>query len=129
MLNTDVSDYLKSLAKKYDSELFIHPPLNGERVEYVLLGKKVGICLVEVIDSKNLAKITKDVPLKLQNLKKLNRQKGKYDCIILAVAHKEFVKMKVQDIFKIIKEDAYIIDIKGVWNKKISHKFNNYWCL
>ena len=69
MVNTDVSDYLKSLAKKYNYEIFIHPPLNGEFVEYVLLGKKVGICLIEVIDSKNLAKITKDVPLKLQNLK------------------------------------------------------------
>ena len=28
-----------------------------------------------------------------------------------------------------IKDNTYIIDVKGIWNKKISSKLKNYWCL
>ena len=59
----------------------------------------------------------------------MKNPKGKYDCIILAVAHKEFIKMKEKDLLSYMKENTYIIDVKGIWNKKIPHKFKNYWCL
>ena len=60
---------------------------------------------------------------------KINRPQGKYHCIILAVAHKEFNKMKMEEILSLAKEDCYIIDVKGAWNRKISSKFKDYWCL
>ena len=60
---------------------------------------------------------------------KVNRPQGKYHCIILAVAHKEFKKMNTEEILSLAKENCYIIDIKGVWNKKISSKLKDYWCL
>ena len=60
---------------------------------------------------------------------KIDKPKGKYNCIILAVAHKEFEKMNKEEILSLAKEDCYIIDIKAIWNKKISSKVKNYWCL
>ncbi|MDA9708150.1 nucleotide sugar dehydrogenase [Alphaproteobacteria bacterium] len=60
---------------------------------------------------------------------KINKPKGKYDCVIVAVAHKEFIKMNERNILKLVKDNSYIIDIKGIWNKKISSKLKNYWCL
>ena len=60
---------------------------------------------------------------------KINKPKGKYHCIILVVAHKEFKKMNTKEILSYAKENCYIIDIKGVWNKKISSKLKDYWCL
>ena len=59
---------------------------------------------------------------------KMNKPKGKYDCIIVAVAHKEFKKMHAKKILELSKNNTYIIDIKGIWNKKISSKLKNYWC-
>ena len=60
---------------------------------------------------------------------KMSKPKGKYDCVIMAVAHKEFKKMNEEDILDLVKSYSYIIDIKGIWNKKISSKVKNYWCL
>ncbi len=59
----------------------------------------------------------------------MKNPKGKYDCIIVAVAHKEFEKMNKEDLFSYMKDNTYIIDVKGIWNNKISSKFKNYWCL
>ena len=60
---------------------------------------------------------------------KINKPKGKYHCIILAVAHKEFKKMNTEEILSLARKNCYIIDIKSVWNKKISSKLKDYWCL
>ncbi len=60
----------------------------------------------------------------------MNKPKGKYDCIIVAVAHKEFKKMSKKKISELIKNNnSYIVDIKAIWNKKISNELQNYWCL
>ncbi|OUU27997.1 MAG: hypothetical protein CBB97_05290 [Candidatus Endolissoclinum sp. TMED37] len=59
---------------------------------------------------------------------KMNKPKGKYDCIIVAVAHKEFKKMNAKKVLELSKNNTYIIDVKGIWNKKISSKLKNYWC-
>ena len=92
------------------------------------------VVLLKKIKEKKFTIDCYDPRVNQQELKKahnilMKTPKGKYDCIILAVAHREFVKMSTQEILKFTKDDAYIIDIKGVWNKKISNKFNNYWCL
>ena len=60
---------------------------------------------------------------------KINRPKGQYHCIVLAVAHKEFKIMNTKEILSLAKENCFIIDIKGVWNKKLSSKLRDYWCL
>ena len=60
---------------------------------------------------------------------KMNKPKGKYDCVIVAVAHKEFRKMNGENILGLVNDCSYIIDIKGIWNKEISSKLKNYWCL
>ena len=60
---------------------------------------------------------------------KIKQPKGKYDCIIVAVSHKEFIKMKSKKILELLNKNAFIIDIKGIWNRKISSKYQNYWCL
>ena len=68
-----------------------------------------------------------------QELKKeynilMKKPKGKYSCIIVAVAHKEFLKMKEEDLLSLTNDETYIIDVKGIWNKKISSKLKYYWC-
>ncbi len=92
------------------------------------------IVLVQKIKNKNFTIDCYDPRVHQQELKKeynivMKKPKGKYDCVILAVAHKEFVRMSKQEILKLIRDDTFIIDIKGVWNKKISNKSYNYWCL
>ena len=59
----------------------------------------------------------------------MTKPKGKYHCIIVAVSHKEFIKMHINDIYSLMHENALIVDIKGIWNKRISLKHDNYWCL
>ena len=66
--------------------------------------------------------------LKEYNIK-IKKPSGRYDCIIVAVSHKEFIKMRVEEIFSMINEGAYIVDIKGIWKKKLSNKHKNLWCL
>ena len=59
----------------------------------------------------------------------MKKPKGKYDCIIVTVAHKEFFKMKGEDLSYYINNDTFIIDVKGIWYKKDFLKLKNYWCL
>ena len=68
------------------------------------------------------------VELKREYNLKMNKPIGKYDCIIVAVAHKEFKKMNKESILNLTNNNSYILDIKGIWNKKISSKVQNYWC-
>ena len=96
---------------------------NSKSIELVkrLKNKKFVIdCFDPRVDPKELKR---DYNLKINN------PQGKYHCIILAVAHKEFKKMNTEEILSYAKENCYIIDIKSVWNKKISSKFKDYWCL
>ena len=54
--------------------------------------------------------------------------KEKWDCIIVAVAHKVFKKMKAEDFKKIMKDDALLMDIKNIYNKdSINSQKINYW--
>ena len=66
--------------------------------------------------------------LKEYNIK-IKKPSGRYDCIIVAVSHKEFIKMRTEEIFSMIYEKTYIVDIKGIWKKRLSNKHKNLWCL
>ena len=60
---------------------------------------------------------------------RMKEPKGKYDCVIITVSHKEIIEMKIKDILDLIKKETFIVDVKGVWKKKLFSKHSNYWCL
>lgn len=66
--------------------------------------------------------------LKEYNIK-IKKPYGKYDCVIVAVSHKEFIKMRLEEILSMINEKTYIVDIKGIWKKRLAKKHKNLWCL
>ena len=49
--------------------------------------------------------------LELNNLKKKH-----YDCIIVSVAHKEFLNINIEDYIK--NKSSLIYDLKGIYNNK-----------
>jgi UDP-N-acetyl-D-galactosamine dehydrogenase len=51
---------------------------------------------------------------------------GFYDIIVLAVGHKEYIQMTVEDFQKLSKDKLYMFDIKGMLNPK---EYKNYWRL
>jgi UDP-N-acetyl-D-mannosaminuronate dehydrogenase len=51
---------------------------------------------------------------------------GDYDIILLAVGHKEYLKMQVADFEKLSKDELYMFDIKGVLNPA---DYKTYWRL
>lgn len=50
-----------------------------------------------------------------------------YDCIILAVKHKEYLNLDEQYFQSISSEQAILVDIKGIYNHKIQNM--TYWVL
>lgn len=51
---------------------------------------------------------------------------GFYDIIVLAVGHKDYIQLSVDDFQKLSKDELYMFDIKGMLNPK---EFKNYWRL
>lgn len=51
---------------------------------------------------------------------------GVYDVIVLAVGHKEYLKITAEDFRKLSKDEVMMFDIKGVLK---SNEFKNYWRL
>ncbi|MEC8100066.1 MAG: nucleotide sugar dehydrogenase [Pseudomonadota bacterium] len=60
---------------------------------------------------------------------KLSFPKKKYDCIILAVAHKEFLMMKQSKIIALFNNPSLLIDVKNIWNKKKLPEYVKKWSL
>lgn len=56
----------------------------------------------------------------------IDKPLGNYDIIVLAVGHKEYIQMSIQDFEKLSKDELYMYDIKGVLNPS---DFKNYWRL
>jgi UDP-N-acetyl-D-galactosamine dehydrogenase len=52
---------------------------------------------------------------------------GKYDAIILAVCHKEYLKIDESYFAALLNKDGIIVDVKGVLRGKIKNK--TYWSL
>ncbi len=50
-----------------------------------------------------------------------------YDCIIVAVSHKEYASMTEADFLKLAKSDALFVDIKGIYRNQIQQL--RYWSL
>jgi UDP-N-acetyl-D-glucosamine/UDP-N-acetyl-D-galactosamine dehydrogenase len=55
------------------------------------------------------------------------RPTGKYDAIILAVSHKEYIKLDESYFAPLLNKDGIIVDVKGVLRGKI--KNHTYWSL
>ena len=134
-LNDSVPDYLlKNIIRKLkkDSRILllglsfkedVGDIRNSKSIELVIKIKKKNF-VIDCYDPRvDKAELEREYNLKM------NKPKGKYDCVIVAVAHKEFIKMNEKNILRLVNDNSYIIDIKGIWNKKISSKLKNYWCL
>ena len=54
---------------------------------------------------------------------KLKVPRKKYDCIIVSVAHREYMKMSERKIVELFRNPSLLINIKNIWNEI---KFPNY---
>jgi len=61
------------------------------------------------------------------NIEMKDKPNGKYDAIILAVCHKEYMKLDESYFTPLLNMDGIIVDVKGVLRGKI--KNNTYWSL
>jgi UDP-N-acetyl-D-galactosamine dehydrogenase len=78
---------------------------------------------VDVIDpgaGKDEVKEEYHIDLKL-------KPSGKYEAVILAVSHKEYLKLDEQYFSSLLNKDGIIVDVKGVLRGKI--KNHTYWSL
>jgi UDP-N-acetyl-D-galactosamine dehydrogenase len=55
------------------------------------------------------------------------KPEGKYDAVILAVSHKEYINLDEKYFASLVTNDGIVVDIKGILRGKI-HKLN-YWSL
>ena len=93
--------------------------------------------IIKLLRKKRISFDIFDPKIKDYELKKthpnINNQKltGKYDILIISVAHSEFKKIKIEQITKILKnKDSYLFDLKSIYKKKLLRKKNiNYWSL
>ena len=77
---------------------------------------------VDVIDPQgNPAELAHEYSINL-----VGQANGKYDVIVLAVGHKQYVEMTTADFEALSKDEVYMFDIKGVLEKT---NFKNYWRL
>ncbi len=60
---------------------------------------------------------------------KLVFPKNEYQCIIITVAHKEFLKMPFKKIINLFANPSLLIDIKNVWTSKKLPKYISKWSL
>jgi len=54
------------------------------------------------------------------NVKAVDELVIKFDCIIITVAHDEFKKMTLDDIKKFMNEKPVLIDVRGMFDKKLA---------
>jgi UDP-N-acetyl-D-galactosamine dehydrogenase len=57
----------------------------------------------------------------------IEKPKGKYDAIIVAVNHNQYLEMTEADFMSIAAEKAILVDVKGIYRNKI--KQLTYWSL
>ena len=60
---------------------------------------------------------------------KLRVPKKKYQCIIVTVAHKEFLKMSSEKIIELFENPSLLIDIKNIWEKNKFPSYISKWSL
>ena len=54
---------------------------------------------------------------------------GKYNAVVIAVNHKEYVDFKKEDLDAFLEAKSVIIDVKGIYRHIYSQTDNNYWTL
>jgi len=52
---------------------------------------------------------------------------GKYDAVIVAVAHKKYINLNEEDFTSLLNEKGIVVDVKGTYRKKIKNL--TYWSL
>jgi UDP-N-acetyl-D-galactosamine dehydrogenase len=52
---------------------------------------------------------------------------GKYDAVVVAVAHKDYIDLKEGDFIGMMNENGILVDVKGLYRKQI--KKLTYWSL
>lgn len=78
---------------------------------------------VEVVDCyADAAEVKQEYDFELQE-----KATGKYDAVILAVAHKEYLKLTEADFAERLTPDGIFADLKGVFRKQIENL--DYWSL
>lgn len=65
--------------------------------------------------------------IKEYNIEVKEQPNGKYDAIILAVAHNQYKNLTEADFIKLLDNDGLLVDIKGLFVNRI--KSLNYWSL
>jgi UDP-N-acetyl-D-galactosamine dehydrogenase len=56
-----------------------------------------------------------------------NLTSKKYDAVIVAVNHKQYLDYTEQDFINMMNENGVLVDIKGIYRGKI--KLTEYWSL
>jgi UDP-N-acetyl-D-mannosaminuronate dehydrogenase len=51
-------------------------------------------------------------------VKALNELNVKMDCVIVAVAHDEFRKMKLEDLTRMMNDKPVLIDVRGMFDRE-----------
>ena len=79
--------------------------------------------MVDVIDPKaDAAEVMEEYGIKLAA-----SQSGKYDAVILAVAHKEYRDMGADGLSALLEEGGLFVDVRGLF-RELEGKFR-YWSL
>jgi UDP-N-acetyl-D-glucosamine/UDP-N-acetyl-D-galactosamine dehydrogenase len=55
------------------------------------------------------------------------KPEGKYDAVIVAVAHKKYINLNEEDFTSLLNEKGIVVDVKGTYRKKIKNL--TYWSL
>ena len=91
------------------------PDLRNSGISTVIRNLRKYGCNIDFYDpwisDNEIKRIYKKKPIK-------NLNKNKYDGIIIAVGHQQFIKMGIQSISKIGKKNKVIFDLKSLFEKK-----------
>ncbi len=103
---------------------------NSKVIDIINTLKEYGIQPIVVDSIADKKEVEKIYDIKLQPIDSINNA----DCVVFAVAHKEFKNMKEKDINKLLinkeKEQKIIIDVKSIFDgKDLEKKGYRYWNL
>ena len=103
------------------------PDLRNTKVISIIKRLEDYNCTITVSDPNAIPKEAEEhFGIKLQKISKIKKQ----DAIILAVNHKEYSKLSLEDWKRFLKPNGIVIDIKSIFNKDYFSAFKyRYWAL
>lgn len=108
------------------------PDIRNSKVEDIILRLREFQVELAVVDPwADEKEAMKEYGVSLTRLEKINN----VDCVILAVAHREFRELDLEDFDKMYKTDLdnkekVLIDVKGILNtQKVKERKYQYWRL